>query len=185
MRNVALVLIALAVGCDGTSSSAVRQQTYSAPEGPVTSNVRTVDPWPQKVRPVTTTELREIVDAAAGSTAFLKTYAPAADASSLRSYDQAFQAWKSVGPGDFKRDEVTVILGAYLGQRMVAELDMEWVLVDDQFGQSYAVQSKTTKVLAFPFASIGKRVEGGEEDVMYGVYNIAKGSITSGDYKPR
>jgi hypothetical protein len=185
MRYVALALLALMVGCGERTAGAVRHQTYPAPEGPVSSNVRTVDPWPQKVRPVTATELKDIVDAASGSAAFLKKYAPAANAGSLRAYDQAFQAWKSNGPGDFTRDEVTVVLGAYLGQRMVSDLDMEWVLVDDQFGQSYAVQSKKTKVMAFPFASLGKRVDGGQEDVVYGVYNIAKGSIESGDYKPR
>ena len=77
------------------------------------------------------------------------------------------------------------MLGAYLGNNLVEELEMEWVVVTDKYGTDYAVRGKKYEVLSFPFSSVMKRIENNQYDFMAGVYYVVQVMIASGDYKVR
>jgi hypothetical protein len=50
-------------------------------------------------------------------------------------------------------------MGVILGDVFVAELQMEWVVVEDEFGRDLAVRVPGTSILLFPLTMISKRVE--------------------------
>jgi hypothetical protein len=62
---------------------------------------------------------------------------------------------------------------------------MEWVVVTDEYGTDYAVRSKQSEVMAFPFSSVAKRIERDQYDFMVGVYHSVRTILESGEYKPR
>jgi hypothetical protein len=53
-------------------------------------------------------------------------------------------------------------LGITLGDALVQELDLEWVMVEDEYGRDPAIRKPGTTVVAFPLTMISKRVERGE-----------------------
>src|SRR5262245_28987236 len=58
-------------------------------------------------------------------------------------------------------------LGAVLGQVFAAKTPLKWVVVDDEFGRTLALQYPKTSVVVFPLTMISKRVEDGRDvDVM-------------------
>ena len=59
---------------------------------------------------------------------------------------------------------------------------MKWVKVVDQYGTEYAVKGKSTEVFAYPFSTVGKRVDRGERDFMYNVYHAIRQAMESGEY---
>ncbi|MEM8953401.1 MAG: DUF3806 domain-containing protein [Verrucomicrobiota bacterium] len=75
------------------------------------------------------------------------------------------------------------ILGAYPGQLMVEDFDMEWVMVADQYGQDYAVRDKTSELMSFPFSSMMERIEDKEHDLIHGVYHVLKHEVENGECK--
>ena len=77
------------------------------------------------------------------------------------------------------------MLGAALGEKMVADLDMEWVVVSDQFGTDYGVRSRKSEVMAFPFSSVQKRVGRNEYDFLIGIYHSVQSLIESGESRPQ
>lgn len=50
-------------------------------------------------------------------------------------------------------------LGIVLGDALVQELAMEWVMVTDEYGRDPAVRLPGTSILLFPLTMISKRVE--------------------------
>ena len=68
---------------------------------------------------------------------------------------------------------------------LVTDLDMKWVEVVDQYGTEYAVQGRSTEVFAYPFSTVGKRVDRGEHDFMHKVFHAIKQSMSSGEYIER
>ena len=53
-------------------------------------------------------------------------------------------------------------LGITLGDALVQELGLEWVMVEDEYGRDPAIRKPGTTVIAFPLTMISKRVERGE-----------------------
>lgn len=93
--------------------------------------------------------------------------------------------WQTSKAPKHSKEQVIEILGGYLGNKCVADFDMEWVTVTDQFGTDYAIRSKSVEVMAFPFSTVLKRIENKEYDFLYGVYHTIKHTLTSGDPKSR
>lgn len=54
-------------------------------------------------------------------------------------------------------------LGITLGDALAQELGLEWVTVEDEYGQSAALRVPGTTVIAFPRTMISKRIERGEK----------------------
>lgn len=53
-------------------------------------------------------------------------------------------------------------LGITLGDALVQELSLEWVMVEDEYGRDPAIRKPGTTVIAFPLTMISKRIERGE-----------------------
>jgi len=113
---------------------------------------------------------------------FLITCHPAAD-QSLKAYDEAFRIWQKEKIIRFSEDAVIDGLGAHLGNKLVADFDMEWVEVSDEYGVDLAVRAKKYEVISFPFSSVAKRIKNNEFNFMEGVYYAVKDAIASGPKK--
>lgn len=76
-------------------------------------------------------------------------------------------------------------LGATFGDAIAQKLLMEWVLVEDEYGQTAALNWPGTKLLSFPLTMIAKRVEDGEavdvRDLFEGVCERITQLAFSGD----
>lgn len=62
-------------------------------------------------------------------------------------------------------------LGVVLGDAIVQELDMEWVIVEDDYDRSPAVQLPGTSIIFYPVTMISKRIENGEDLDVFDLFN--------------
>ncbi|MDQ8192669.1 DUF3806 domain-containing protein [Roseibacillus persicicus] len=167
------------------SLSAAEEIIIETEEGAVVGEVTEMEKVSQEVVPVNVAESRQFADWAAKAVEFLNVYGPPESDNELKQYDGAFKAWQGSKVKKYSDQEVINLLGAYLGQRLVQDLDMEWVMVTDKYGQDYAVQHKVSKLMGFPFSSVMKRIEDGESDFLHGVYHILKNELEKGDLDQR
>ena len=77
------------------------------------------------------------------------------------------------------------MLGAHLGERLVAKFEMEWVVVTDQYGRDLAVRSKRVEVVSYPYSSVSKRIASDQYDFMEGIYYAVQDVIENGNNKAR
>jgi hypothetical protein len=173
MRSFWLTTILFAIiGCSDMPDGPT-PVNIETPEGNVTAHKTTVDAVPQKVTAATGDELEQLKSFDATGSDFLAAYLPGTSDPALKVYDRAFRAWQTSDSPQHSNEQVVQILGGYLGNKCVADLDMEWVTVTDEYGTDYAVRGKTVDVMAFPFSTVLKRIENNEYDFMYGVYPSA------------
>jgi len=112
---------------------------------------------------------------------FVATYLPDVSNPSLKDFDEVFYRWQKTKDRRYTDQQVIGILGAYLGNLLVTDFQMEWVIVTDQYGSDYAVKAKKYKVIACPFASVSKRVERNQFEFMDGIYQAVKRLIDKAD----
>lgn len=62
-------------------------------------------------------------------------------------------------------------LGVVLGDALVQEVKLEWVMVKDRYGRDPAVRVPGTTILVFPLTMISKRIERGEEVDVFHIFN--------------
>ena len=78
-------------------------------------------------------------------------------------------------------------LGITLGDALIQELGLEWVMVEDEYGRDPALRKPGTTVLAFPLTMISKRVERGEEvvvrDLFDGVVDYVRRMASDREYQ--
>jgi hypothetical protein len=78
-------------------------------------------------------------------------------------------------------------LGIALGDALLQELGMEWVMVEDEDGRDPAIRLPGTTVILFPLTMISKRVERGETvdvaDLFAGVAKRARELALNADYR--
>lgn len=160
-------------------------QTLQTPEGPVTTTTQDMPAFPQEIRVAD----REVVNAfssnAAQGARFVAAYIPGVKEPSLKDFDDAFRIWQREKIKRYSSEDVVEIMGAVLGSRLAADLNMEWVVVTDQYGTDYAVRSKEFEVLSFPFSSVVKRIQANQYDFMVGVYHAVKATIAEGPHQRR
>src|SRR5690606_18935552 len=113
---------------------------------------------------------------------FVSYYLPDIKSPVLKDYDKAFRLWQLSATKQYTDDQVVELLGAYLGQKFVNDLDMEWVEITDEYGTDYAVRGKVKEITSFPFSTVFKRVEDNEYDFLYGVYHTVKAMLGESDY---
>jgi hypothetical protein len=160
-------------------------KTFATPSGPITATTQTVDPVPQEVAVVAAAEIKEFEELALACWDFVAAYLGRDVRLSLESLDEAFRAWQTESSRQYSDQRVVQILGAYLGQRLTNDLDMEWVTVVDEYGTDYAVRSRRWEVLSFPFAAVSKRIENYQCDFMVAVYQTVEHTLKNGDHMPR
>jgi hypothetical protein len=178
MRRGVLLSILLAPFFSKAEQKSTKQ--IITPSGPVSLNTREVPSTPQQVTPVGALTLKKIRELDAAAAQLLAAYRPGSTSQSLQAYDEAFSAWQRDKKRRLSETAVIARLGAYLGNRLVADFDMEWVEVTDEYGTDLAVRSRKFEVMAFPHSSVKKRIEDNEHDFMVGVYYAVQDAIASG-----
>lgn len=176
--------------CDNPSQQAsdkpsqqTNEFTIATDEGAVSGHTFNMGAFPQKIVPVSIDESRQFEAWASEAASFLTAYGTPQSGNELKQFDEAFKAWQDSTTKSHPDQYVINVLGAYLGQRMVQDFNMEWVVVVDKYGRDYAVRHKTSNASAFPFSSVMKRIEDKEHDFIYGVYHIIKNEIENGALK--
>jgi hypothetical protein len=183
MKALRLAILGfLASGCSDVKPQP-KPITIQTPQGTVTAHESAVPSTPQQIRRLSELEVKEITSPALRGSEFLSTYLPDTGDASLSQYDQAFRAWQTSDSPKHSPDEVIQILGSCLGNKCVADLDMEWVTVTDEYGTDYAIRSKTYDVMGFPFSTVSKRIEDRKYDFMDAVYHLLKNKVEAGDSK--
>lgn len=179
----------LAILLIGISTSAMSEnpktKTLETPSGPVTTTTEIIEPTPQRVSVASLKQVAVINGLAFKAKSFVSTYLPGASNSSLKNLDDAFYRWQRDKNRSYTEQQVIEMLGAYLGNQLIADLNMEWVVVTDQYGTDFAVRAKKMEVMSFPFSSVSKRIESNQYDFMVGVYEAVKHTIATGDSKSR
>jgi hypothetical protein len=160
-------------------SGRVRTRTVETPEGTVTLRKQNVTPVPQTITLLDAREIEHIRELDKAASHFLASYQPGASPS-LKAFDEAFSRWQRETGPRFPDEVVIAQLGARLGSTLAAEFDMEWVLVEDEYGADTAVRCRRYDVMSFPFASVAKRIHNHQHAFMYGVYVGVRDMIASG-----
>lgn len=160
-------------------SGRVRTRTVETPEGTITLRKQDVAPVPQSITPLDAREVRHIRELDEAAAHFLASYHPGASPT-LKAFDEAFSRWQRETGPRFPDEAVIAQLGARLGSTLAAEFDMEWVLVEDEYGADTAVRCRRYDVMSFPFASVAKRIRNHQHEFMYGVYVGVQDMIASG-----
>lgn len=182
-------LAVVMVGCDNPQSQSMSHPEESEPEeltiktdeGTVTGHTTELEDFPQKIVPVNAAESHQFAEWAAETEEFLSAYGTPQSENELIRYDEAFKAWQDSETKKHSHQDVINTLGAYLGQRMVQDFDMEWVIVTDPYGQDYAVRHKTSELMSFPFSAVTKRIKDMEYDFIHGVYHVLKHEVENGE----
>jgi uncharacterized protein DUF3806 len=78
-------------------------------------------------------------------------------------------------------------LGVTLGDALVQELGLEWVMVEDEHGRDPAVRKPGTTVIAFPLTMISKRIERGDavvvQELFEGVVDYVRRMASDPEYQ--
>lgn len=143
---------------------------------------KTVIPVPQKIVLLRAENLRQIIELDNATVQFLLAYKPGATPS-LKAYDEAFRLWLRDKASRFSANDVVERLGAYLGNKLVKDFDMEWVQVTDEYGTDLAVRARKYEVISFPMSSVAKRIRNDQYDFMVGVYYAVQDAIANGPKK--
>ena len=54
-------------------------------------------------------------------------------------------------------------LGISLGDALVQDISLEWIIVEDEYGRNPALKMEGSTIVIFPLTAISKRVERGEK----------------------
>ncbi len=144
---------------------------------PKPSSSREDEPPDFGIAVVTGEELVWLRQLGAEAGAFLHTYVPDATEVTLENLDLAFQAWQVSPAPQHTQEEVIQLLGGYLGNKCIDELNMQWVRVSDILGEDYAVRGKTADVIFFPFSAVMKRIGDRECEFLRPIFQIIKHAL--------
>lgn len=87
----------------------------------------------------------------------------------------------------FKRSQAYELqcLGVVLGDVLVQDLGMEWIVVEDELGRSQAVRLPNSTIIVYPISMISKRVERGEKVDVFELYNRTAEEVDTLQRKPK
>ena len=73
----------------------------------------------------------------------------------------------------FKPDQTYELqcLGIVLGDACVQQMEMEWIMVEDEYGRDPAVRMPGTSIIVFPLTMISKHIERGETVDVFEMFN--------------
>lgn len=145
-----------------------------------------VDPAPQKIEAASAGELKTFRAYGARAALFIAAYVPAAKQPTLSDADEAFRLWQQdKGRRRASEQDVVEMLGAFLGAKLAADFGMEWVVVVDENGRDYAVRATRHEAMAYPFASVEKRIENRSHGFLQPIHAAMKELMESGEAKAR
>lgn len=183
-RFLALTVLTITVGCNPVADEP-HEIKIDTTDGEVIAHDTNVEPTPQTVTAVAGDDLVWLQSLGNDGPQFVSHYLPTVTTPTFKDYDAAFRAWQQDQSPQYDDQQVIQIIGGYLGNRLVADFDMEWVTVTDEYGTDYAVRSTKVEVMSFPFSTVLKRIEDKKYDFVHGVYYTVKEMLTNGEYKVR
>ena len=183
-RLLAIIVLLFTCGCKPVVDEP-HEFKIDTPDGEVIAHDSTVEPMPQTVTVVAGDDLAWLQSLGSDGTQFVSAYLPGVKGPTLKDYDAAFRAWQQDQSSQYDDQQVIQIIGGYLGNKCVADFDMEWVTVTDEYGTDYAVRSTKVEVMSFPFSTVLKRIEDKKYDFVHGVYYTVKEMLTNGQYQVR
>ncbi len=151
------------------------------PEGEIDVDSEVVESAPPTIKAVDGEELMWLRSLGNDGPRFVTYYLPHVTEPDLKDYDAAFRAWQRDEASPYTKQQVIQLIGGYLGNKCVADLDMEWVTVTDEHGTDYAVYKAATGVMCFPFSAVFKRIEDNEYDFIQSLYYVTKAMIVKGE----
>ena len=155
------------------------------PEGTVHATESAGGKSKQQITLVTGDDLLRLQALGNDGPAFVQHYLPDVNELRLEDYDKAFELWQNDKQSDYSDAQVIEIIGGYLGNKCVKDLDMEWSVVTDEYGTDYAVRSNEVEVTTYPFSAVLKRIEDGNSGFIHGLYHTVRHTIETSDAKPR
>jgi hypothetical protein len=63
-------------------------------------------------------------------------------------------------------------LGLVLGEVFAKELELHWVIVEDEYGRDLALQYEKSSMIVFPLTMISKRIEKGEKPKLSSLFEM-------------
>ena len=132
---------------------------------------------PEKIVPVSKDDLTKIAEWSSKAGQYIKNYCPDKTDVTLENCDLAFKKWQAAKRPRYTKEETILILGSYLGQQCVKKLQMEWVVINDKYGQYCAVRHAKYKIVSAPFSCVEKRVIRKQYNFMAPVFNQLDMSI--------
>ena len=91
--------------------------------------------------------------------------------------DSVFNGWLNDKNNErFNSDSIANGLGVAFGELLSKELTMEWVKVNDEYGEEYGVRSQNN-FTSFPISSVYKRIDSGESGFFSDIFEMLKHSI--------
>lgn len=162
-----------------------REIRIDTPDGEVIAFDTPVEATPQTISAVDGDELTWLQSLDDDGPQFVSYYVADVTDPGLKEYDAAFRAWQLDDSPPYSDEQVIQLVGGYLGNKCVADFDMEWVTVTDGYGTDYAVRSAKVEVMSFPFSTVLKRIEDKEFDFVHGVYFAVKELLTKGQARIR
>jgi Domain of unknown function (DUF3806) len=149
-RYLAITVLLLTTGCNHVTNQPHEIRIYT-PDGEVIAHDTNVEATPQTITVVDGNDLAWLQSLAEDGPQFVSHYVPNVTHPGLKDYDAAFRAWQLVASPPYTDQQVIQIIGGYHGNKCVADFEMEWVAVTDEYGTDYAVRSTKIEVMSFPF----------------------------------
>jgi hypothetical protein len=95
--------------------------------------------------------------------------------------DRVFSRWMHEHGEKEQNAHIADALGAAFGAFLVQHHGFEWVVVTDEYGTEYAVKHQVKDAIAFPRASVEKRIEDNEPEFFQNVYLLILNTLKNAD----
>jgi hypothetical protein len=105
------------------------------------------------------------------------------DPDNLRRYESAAGKLGTIrailDAGVFRADQTFELqcLGIVLGDALVQEFGMEWVMVEDEYGRDPATRVPGTSIVVYPLTMVSKRIERGEAVDVFVLFNAVAAQV--------
>jgi len=133
--------------------------------------VQTVDPVPQTIQQFSGADDKWKIDSLAMAKR-LATEHGISNANTPDELDAIFSAWMRKPLPKESSYDIADALGSAFGEYLVSQNGFQWVVVSDEYGTEYAVRHDVGQTMAFPRASVLKRIEDGKECFFQNIYII-------------
>jgi Domain of unknown function (DUF3806) len=160
-----LVVACMVVGCSRNGAPDQKAAGNDSPENKVANQPE------QKITQLTEVDQKRLRD----QRAVVERYLDNED--SKQKYKTAagkLGTLRAILQGDvFKRDQIHELqcLGIVLGDALVQEMGMEWIMVEVQYGRDPAVRMPKSTIVLYPMTMISKRIERGEKVDVFELFN--------------
>ena len=87
--------------------------------------------------------------------------------------DEIFKAWLEASE-EFDTQDIVDSVGVATGDWMVKNCQMEWKVIEDQYGTALGTHREKPRYTCYPIDSVGKRVQSREVDFLQTICELAK-----------